>query len=150
MSFEQSTFKAFKDLFAADSTLVGLVKPGTFVHAEELPRLRTVPRIEFSMASQAADDSSGQRNDTAIVRLGVFVKRDLAHGAGATPEVAGQLEGIIDRMETVYNGSASAGVSLSASGWTFGKTGRARILSGPSTEDVVHRVMEFIVAGEKT
>jgi hypothetical protein len=151
VSFEQKTFRAFKAKFTADSTLVALVLPGAMIHAEELQRTRTLPRIEFSMTGQQATDASGTRMDSAVVRLGVFVKRDLAHGSGSTPEVAGQLEGIIDRIETTFNGSNAAGATItdSTAEWTFATIGRARILHGPSSDDVVHRVIEVLVHGEK-
>lgn len=150
MSFEQAHFKAMLALAQADTGAGGLFESGGanrlyggFVRSDQQPPPEThnLPRVEVTFLPAVRNDSADGRGESVVVRMAVKIRRDNAFGTGDTPENAGVVDGIMDRLEAVYHGA-----SLSATGWSPAVMSVLRSpFQGPSDRAVVTRIMECLL-----
>lgn len=150
MAFDQALFKAFKDKFAADSTLVGLVNPGSFDRIENRRTHEPELRIDFEMVGPRdysyanPTGSSGQlgqiKVSLAVVRLHVWAQDSTAFGTGDTNEAAGLIDSITDRLRTVYDN-----VALTVAGFRTVKMGLGEVSIGAAPAGQVHRIYQQFV-----
>jgi hypothetical protein len=147
MAVEQAVFKALRDKAVADTGSGGLWESGganSLLHGggfrldgSEM-RTRDLPRIDVSPPPLLRQDASGLDVWDGLWRMRVLVRKDRAFGTGDTPEAAGVLSGILDRVNAVYDKA-----TVSVSGYTPSTLSIGRIIPGPGDDETVVRVVEF-------
>ena len=151
---EQALFKGLKDLFAADtgSGLAGssMCAPGGFVRTETVAQsAANTPRIEcqieaFSDIGLAREDASTfARCGRVSAILTAVCDRGTAHGTGDTPEAAGVIDNIVNRMWTVYEN-----VRPTVSGWEPSKIDMTVVASPPSRDNLLRRSVRLSLTME--
>lgn len=151
MTAEQEIFRAFKDLALADTTSGGLFETGGanrlsggFYLADERPQNRALPRIVMYVAATDRYDGDATELQEMVWRLIVEVDRNKAFGTGSTPEAAGQLANICDRVKTLYDGKDLSTATNWGSAWSAAPIYISRgPYTAPSDDKVVRRVFEF-------
>ena len=146
MTAEQAIFASMKTLATGDTGVGGLYESGgaAYIHggvflADERPQLRSLPRLMFSFSGPDRWDGDSTEIANIMCRIIVECDRNTAFGTGDTPEAAGTLSTICDRVKTVYDGQP-----LTVTGWTVADMHIARgPYTAPSDEAVVRRVIEI-------
>lgn len=148
---EQAVFYGLKEAAVADTGSGGLFESsgsayltGGFRLEGESERTRAYPRIDVQPVYHGRMDASDVDIWSGLWRMRVMVQRDRAFGTGDTPEAAGQLSAVMDRVEAVFDK-----VSVDVPGYDASTLSISRSFRGPETPDVVSRIVEFnIVAHE--
>lgn len=155
MSAEQAIFKGLYDKAVLDTGTGGLFEisgstpganylTGGFRLEGDSTRERSEPRIEVIPPDQDRMDASGLDVWDGLWRIRAIVKRDRAYGTGDTPEAAGVLSGIMDRIEAVFDKA-----TITVSGYTPCTLSIVGVRRGPETAHMTARTVEFrIVAHE--
>lgn len=145
MSFEQAVFEAFVDAYAADTGpggLVELLNPGGFGRQDGDAAADSYPTADFNLINSQKITNHDGSVVTCPVQITVVCKRDNAFGVGDTPEHAGLVDNILDRMETVFDG-----VALSQSAYGLSRVIKINEGRGEANPEVIRRYIVYRVTG---
>ena len=150
--YETAIFAALLTKAEADTGAGGLFETsgtnrliGGFILSSWREKERHVPRIEVDPPESGRIDSHDTENTEAVWRFHVICQRNRAYGTGDTPQTSGQMDGIVGRVEAVFDAA-----TISPSGWTSGVVSCDRHYRGPETPEYAHRIVEMVIRASRS